>query len=393
MRTIKLLASVCLSALLTSYSFASESSYNYEVIAQNGVKIDGLSPNGFGPIAMNDLDTVVFEAEYPDGSYAGATGLFTGKHVLLKKGDIVGGLTVKGPSIYGINDLNQLLVTFSYGNGGLGSSALGTFLMKGSSLVLKGKLIKAGDVIDGLTLQDFRGGYINDAGEIVFAADYSDSSGAFAIGVFNRSHVLLKPGSVIQGIPLSGNYSFNNLYGLSDTGQFVFDTIGYLPNLGGTQTGAFTQHKVLAIAGDKVHGVPLLTAFSPVISRFGQTAFAGEYTIAPNCSSYLCMGFAVFGPRGVVAKTGDTIDGITLNNSLAPVSINDQGVVLMQANFAGGYGLFTKDDAVAVTGDKLAGFQVEGFVNSQINNFGDVGFSAFEGILLAKHKNSCKHRP
>jgi hypothetical protein len=75
------------------------------------------------------------------------------------------------------------------------------------------------------------------------------------------------------------------------------------------------------------------------------------------------------------------------------VSINDEGVVLMQANFGASYGLFTKDAAVAVTGDKLAGFQVEGFVNSQINDFGDVGFSAFEGILLAKHKDVCKHRP
>jgi hypothetical protein len=73
------------------------------------------------------------------------------------------------------------------------------------------------------------------------------------------------------------------------------------------------------------------------------------------------------------------------------MSINDQGVVLMQADFGVGYGLFTKDDVVAVAGDKLAGFQVEGFVNSQINDLGDVGFSAFEGILLAKHKKTCKH--
>jgi len=168
----------------------------------------------------------------------------------------------------------------------------------------------------------------------------------------------------------------------------VFDTIGYLPNLGGTQTGAFTQHKVLALPGETIDDIPLLTAFSPAISHFGRLAFSGEYTIQPNCYSYSCMGFAVFGPDGVVAKTGDTISGITFSNSVVPIGINDRGVVLMQANFRGGYGLFTKDSVVAATGDTLAGFQVEGFVNGQINEFGDVAFSSFEAILLAKHKNT-----
>jgi hypothetical protein len=390
MRTIKLLASVCLSALLTSPSFAYESSYNYEVIAQGGVKIDGLSPSTFGLMAMNDFDTVVFAAGYPDGSYVGAAGIFSAKHVLLKKGDVVRGLTVDHPLLYGINDLNEVLVSFNYANGVNASSAMGTFLMHGNSFVLQGKLIKTGEVIDGLTIQDFREGFLNDAGEIIFSADYSDSSGTSGVGVFSRTHVLLKRGSVVAGIPLSGNYFFNTLHGLSDTGQFVFDTMGYVPNLGGALTGAFTQHRALAISGDNVHGIPLVTASSPAVSRFGQIAFGGMYTITPNCSSYSCFGSAVFGPHGLVAKTGDTIDGITIN-AASPMSINDQGVVLMQADFGAGYGLFTKDDVVAVTGDKLAGFQVEGFVNSQINDRGDVGFSAFEGILLAKHKNTCKH--
>jgi hypothetical protein len=393
MRTIKLLASMCLAALLTSPSFAFESSYNYEVLAQSGVKIDGLPVATFGNMVMNDFDTVVFNAEYPDGSYAGAAGVFTPKHALMKKGDVIRGLTVNHPFVLGINDLNQLLISFSYGNGAPPFNAMGTFRLHGNSLALEGKLIKVGDVIDGLTLQDFRESYLNDAGDVIFSADYTDASGASAIGVFSRSHVLLKPGSVIQGITLSpsGAYNFRSLDGLSDTGQFVFDTTSFLPNAPSTQSGVFTQHKILALAGEKIHGITLAGAFSPVISRFGLTAFAGDYAITTNCSS-LCSGYAAFGPGGVVAKTGDIIDGITLSNAIAPVSINDAGTVLMQADFAAGYGLFTKDAVVAVTGDKLAGFQVEGFVNGQINDFGDVGFSAFEGILLARHKEACKRR-
>jgi hypothetical protein len=151
--------------------------------------------------------------------------------------------------------------------------------------------------------------------------------------------------------------------------------------------GAFTQHKALALPGETVDGIPLVSAFSPAISHFGRTAFTGEYATGSNCLPN-CIGYAVFGPGGVAAKTGDTISGITLTNSVASVGINDDGVVLMQANFANGYGLFTKDSVVAATGDVLAGFQVEGFVNSQINDCGDVAFSAFEGVILAKHTNN-----
>ena len=130
----------------------------------------------------------------------------------------------------------------------------------------------------------------------------------------------------------------------------------------------------------------MFTAFSPAISDFGRTAFTGVYATEPNC--YSCLGYAVFGPGGVVAKTGDTISGLTFTNSIFPVGINDECVVLMQANFLNGYGLFTKDSVVAATGDILGGFQVSGFLNSQINECGDVGFSTFEDIVLAKHKKS-----
>jgi hypothetical protein len=385
MRSKALLAHFCLAALLTSSSYAAESTYKYDVIAQPGMKIDGISPTYFDNVAMNDLDSVIFEAGYNDGSYAGAAGVFSRNHVLLKKGDVVRGLTVGRPFICGINDFDEVALTFSYGTGI--STALGKFVKHGQSIVPEGKLVKIGDAIDGLTIQSFRECKFNDMGEIVFSADYSDSSGNRYIGVFTRNKVLLKFGSEIKGVPLSGNYYFNRLYSLSDFGTVAFDTFGVLPNLGGTQTGAFTQHQVLALPGQTVEHIPLLTAYSPAISHFGRLAFTGEYAIQPNCNSYSCMGFAVFGPRGVVAKTGDTISGFTISDSVASIGINDDGEVLMQANFRGGYGLFTKDAVVAATGDTINGVQVEGFVNGQINDFGDVAFSSFEAVILAKHRN------
>jgi hypothetical protein len=385
MRSRILLTHFCLAALLTSYSYAAESAYQYEVVAQYGVKIDGIAPVTFGNVAMNDWDTVVFQATYFDGSYAGGWGIFTRNHALLKKGDIVRGLTVGSPTLCGVNDFDELALTFSYGTSI--SSAIGKFAMHGESIVPEGKLVKTGDVIDGLTIQSFRECTINDMGEVVFSANYSDSSGGGQIGVFTRDRVLLKAGSEIEGFPLSGNNSFNKLFGLSDFGTVVFDVNRFLPASRTYQMGAFTQHKALALPGETVDGIPLVSAFSPAISHFGRTAFTGEYATGSNCLPN-CIGYAVFGPGGVAAKTGDTISGITLTNSVASVGINDDGVVLMQANFANGYGLFTKDSVVAATGDVLAGFQVEGFVNSQINDCGDVAFSAFEGVILAKHTNN-----
>jgi hypothetical protein len=386
MRSKVLLAHFCLAALLTSSSYAAESTYKYEVVAQPGMKIDGISPTNFDSVAMNDLDTIVFEAGYNDGSFAGATGIFSRNHVLLKKGDVVRGLTVGRPLLCGLNDFDELALTFSYGTTGF-SQALGKFVRHGQSIVPEGKLLKTGDVIDGLTIQAFRECKINDMGEVVFSADYVDSSGNTHIGVFTRNKVLLKFGSVIKGIPLSGNTYFNRLYALSDFGTVAFDTMGVLPNLGGIQTGAFTQHQVLALPGQTVDHISLLTAYSPTISHFGRLAFTGEYALQSNCNSFTCMGFAAFGPRGLVAKTGDTISGFTITDSVATIGINDDGEVLMQANFRGGYGLFTKDSVVAATGDTLAGIQVEGFVNAQINDFGNVAFSSFEAIILAKHRN------
>jgi hypothetical protein len=383
MRSRILLTHFCLAALLTSSSYAAESTYQYEVVAQTGVKIDGIAPITFGNVAMNDWGTVVFQAGYFDGSYAGASGIFTRYHALLKKGDIVPGLTVGSPTLCGVNDFDELALTFSYGTSI--SSAIGKFVRHGESIVPEGKLVKTGDVIDGLTIQDFRECTINDMGEVVFAADYSDSSGGGRMGVFTRDKVLLKAGSVIEGFPLSGNNSFNRLSGLSDFGTVVFDVNRFLPASRTYQMGAFTQHKALALPGETVDRIPLVRASSPVISHFGRTAFTGEYATGSNCLPN-CIGYAIFGPGGVAAKTGDTISGITLT-SVASAGVNDDGVVLMQANFANGYGLFTKDSVVAATGDTLDGFQVGGFVNSQINDCGDVAFSAFEGIILAKHTN------
>jgi hypothetical protein len=349
------------------------------------VPISGIALTTILSAAVNDKDTVVFTARYNDGSYPGAQGVFAPNRVLLKKGDVVRGLTVTYPAVWGVNDFDELAITFSYGNGLY--SALGKFVWKGDRLVPEGKLIQHGDIIDGLTIEFFRECAINDMGEIVFSADYVDSSGNTGTGVFTRNRVLLKTGSVVDGVTISGNNYFDHLSGWSDLGTFVFDTFGTLPNLGTSQTGAFTRHKELAAPGETIDGIPLFTALNPQISHFDRKAFSGTYSINPSCYLYSCQGSAAFTHNHVVAKTGDTISGTTLTGVTA-AGINDDGTVLLLDNFAGGYGLFTKDSAIVLTTDTIDGNPVEGIASSAINDCGNVVSNTNLVVVLAKRKTA-----
>jgi hypothetical protein len=84
----------------------------------------------------------------------------------------------------------------------------------------------------------------------------------------------------------------------------------------------------------------------------------------------------------VVAKTGDTISGVTLTGATA-AGINDEGTVLLMGYFAGGYGLFTKDSVVALTTDTIEGFPVQGIGSSGINDCGKVVFTTNQAVVLA----------
>jgi hypothetical protein len=378
-----LLLYLCLAALFTGTSHAAQPDYKYDVLASSNTKISGLSLGIINSVAMNDMDTVVFSARYNDGSYAGAQGVFTRNRVLLKNGDTVRGLTVANPFVCGVNNFDELALTFTYPP--FGGTAIGKFVRNGDQIVPEGKLVKKGDAIDGLTIQLLRECAINDMGEIAFAADYVDTSGNTGTGVFTRNRVIVKGTSVIDGIPMSGNNTVGHLYGLSDTGTLTFDTVGSLPNLGGSLTGAFTQHKLLAGPGETIDGIHLLTAYAPHISHFDRKVFTGLYNIDPSCYTYGCLGTAVFAHNSVIAKTGDTISGITLTDAFAE-GINDEGTVLLQGIFnnGNGYGLFTKDSVIVLTTDTIGGFPVGGISASAINDFGSVVFITSNSLVLAK---------
>jgi hypothetical protein len=88
----------------------------------------------------------------------------------------------------------------------------------------------------------------------------------------------------------------------------------------------------------------------------------------------------------VVAKTGDTISGVTLTN-VSVTGINDEGTVLLWGNFAGGYGLFTKDSVIVLTTDTIDGNIVGGLGSSAINDRGTVLFNTDRAVVLARRNH------
>src|ERR1041385_2496487 len=104
-----------------------------------------------------------------------------------------------------------------------------------------------------------------------------------------------------------------------------------------------------------------------------------------TCSLSLAVGVLLFSVASayandytlqIVAKTGDTIGGKTL--MVAPtccISINNAGEVAFYAQFAGGSGVFTQTEAVAVTGDVVAGKTLlTPNLSVSLNNSGTVAF-------------------
>ena len=79
----------------------------------------------------------------------------------------------------------------------------------------------------------------------------------------------------------------------------------------------------------------------------------------------------------LLVKTGDTIDGKTIE-VLGPVpSLNDNGNVAFFGSFSGGSGIFTQNSLLAATEDTIDGKTIASLARTgfaALNNNGDVAF-------------------
>jgi hypothetical protein len=90
---------------------------------------------------------------------------------------------------------------------------------------------------------------------------------------------------------------------------------------------------------------------------------------------------AIYTPSSVVAKIGDVIGGEAItsfrgvNNAGDPV-INGAGTIAFAANFSGGSGIFTQYGVIAKTGDIVDGKVIHEVDSPAINAYGSVAFRA-----------------
>jgi hypothetical protein len=179
-----------------------------ELIAQIGSSVDGkiLTQVGFAP-AVNDRGTVAVL-----GLYGESSGIFTAEAgFLVKTGDVIDGKTLTRVTLASINNQNAL-VFIGFFNGGSG-------IFKRSRL-----LAQSGSTIAGKRLGGFGTVAVNDGGMVAFTSlpDYTSPDCRLCNGVFTPSSVVAYTGDVIGGKTLS---AVGHDIAINDAGEIVFAAV------------------------------------------------------------------------------------------------------------------------------------------------------------------------
>jgi hypothetical protein len=134
------------------------------VLVKTGDSIDGktLTDLLFGP-TLNSTDTIAFI-----GTFAGGTGIFTQKALLVRSGDTIGGQMLTSFGLPVIDDSGTVAFFGTYPGGE------GIFTQ--SSVITK-----TGDVLSGRKLIGLGQPAMNRSGEVAFAAQFSDGSSAIVL--------------------------------------------------------------------------------------------------------------------------------------------------------------------------------------------------------------------
>jgi len=227
-------------------------------------------------------------------------------------------------------------------------------------------LVETGDTIDGKVLTDVCCPQINNFGDIVFRGLFSGGA-----GIFTQSNLLVQNGDTIGGRMLSSVGPFTSL---NDIGNVVFQ--GGFPS----GNGIYTPTTILAESGDTIGGQVLVQPLSnrPKLNNNNDVAFKSTITGPPPVAN------AIFTLSSVVAKTGDTIDGKTLDQVFTP-SLNDNGDIVFFGLFSGNRGIFTPTTLLVETGDTIAGKTLTLIGNPSNNNNNDVvyigDFAGGDGVF------------
>jgi len=241
---------------------------------------------------------------------------------------------------------------------------------------------QSGEVISGHTLQSFGEPSLSNDGTILFSGtDPSGQQALFSINPnTNAVSVLAKQGDTIAGLTINsfGEYKRNNAgivvfqATVNSTQQAIFQL---------TSQAGFT--KVVA-EGDTVSGLPIQSLSQFDLNDSGAIVFTASWNADANSG--------VFTPQGVLAKTGDTIAGITLLgvDTLQPdmlynsglIDISNDGIVAFRGTYGNpsqpSYAIFTPNSVVAQGGETIDGLTLGGSRNYE---FYDGGITKTGGLV------------
>ena len=211
-------------------------------------------------------------------------------------------------------------------------------------------LIRQGDLIDGQSISSFQSVKRNDRGEIVFSANIGDGS---SVGIFRLKSAVALPGETLGGITLT------NLFGdfdLNDPREIVFDAFSGSP-AGEAVYGIFTPSRVIVRSGDVIDGLTLQVPGEPTLSKNGLVAFTSTFEDSKGQS-----GIGVFTQHRLVVKGGDTLDGLPLLG-LGAAIISERGVIGISFDYSVDpiRQAFAVGGKIAVkSGDVIDGFTIVG---------------------------------
>jgi hypothetical protein len=225
--------------------------------------------------------------------------------VIAKTGDVVGGLTLTHLYTPNLSNDGTVLIV-----GDIPSAQNGVLFSINFESGKKSVVVQRGQSIGGYTMGSFTTAARNDNGAIIFGVNMPNGN-----AIFNLKGPIDLPGQTIGGIsqtPLT--FSLNN------AGEIVFDAVDNHAD----NSDIFTPTSVLIKPGTTIAGIPLTGASNPSLSWSGQIAFIGGYRVGSTFQN------GIFTLNNLIVKTGDSVGGYTLDGISAP-SISKLGVIGYEA--------------------------------------------------------------
>lgn len=338
------------------------------LIVQEGDVFDGFVVPDMGCGTVNNLGDIVFDCgidtangrinaiiKRPSGDTNGENST-----IVAKGGDTIGGKLLNGVYMPSINDSGQIVFTAFYTEDGTSKKGLFTPTEV---------LVESGEVIDGKTVvrMESSNNTLNDGGITVQNVRYNDANGQgtglLLVDLATKAKSwLVTKGDLLDGVEID---QFRDSVAVNDPDTVIFAARGtdnelhFMAYNWGTESG----YHLLGPGGK----------FFSII-EFGLND-AGEVKFRGVSGAPYPYDNAFYTLPEVTHENGDVVDGLMLTGFLHP-SLNDLGGLAYLGLADGLRYLFLDDKVLASPGDLVAGKTLSYISGGSLNNLGDILFES-----------------